>query len=413
MPDTPLLRVLVALVITVLSTGSVAAGLASTGSDEPATNSPDHGAPSAVVATPDSFAAEVASAVAPAVAPASTAVVDQAAPTVPALVDAIPVVGTAPPSAPDDDDDADATPASAAAPVPRCATGATRSIAVDTTDELKTAVANAQPGDAILLADGQYLGPIRPTRSGSVDLPIRLCGSRAAVLKGGTIRSGEVIGLRASHWELSGFTVTYALKGIKLQNADFNVLDNLEVHTTGYEAIHLAEGSTDNVVRGSVIHHTGRRDPRFGEGVYVGTAESNRCDLFGCRPDPSDRNQVVGNRFFEIRAEAVDVKEGTRAGLVENNDFDGAASTARSFVDVKGNGWVVRHNRGVSAPEHGFITETAGDGWGTANAFIGNVVEGPLSGFGFFVTKGNTVACDNQAPGAARGLANVACVPAE
>ena len=46
------------------------------------------------------------------------------------------------------------------------------------------------------------------------------------------------------------------------------------------------------------------------------------------------------------------------------------------------------------------------DGYGTANVFRGNVVDGAIAGFGIglYPALGNAVTCDNRAPGAALGL---------
>lgn len=74
--------------------------------------------------------------------------------------------------------------------------------------------------------------------------------------------------------------------------------------------------------------------PRYGEGVYVGSAESNCCRYTDCDPDHSDRT-VVGNRIGpNVTAESVDVKEGTANGVIRDNDFDGTALVgADSWVD--------------------------------------------------------------------------------
>lgn len=57
---------------------------------------------------------------------------------------------------------------------------------------------------------------------------------------------------------------------------------------------------------------TQSRTRDVGEGIYVGSAESDWCDLTGCEPDRSDDNVVEGNVVRTMSAEAVDVKEGAR-----------------------------------------------------------------------------------------------------
>ncbi len=66
---------------------------------------------------------------------------------------------------------------------------ATRILEVATTSQLNNALANAQPGDHIVLADGSYAAPNRITRSGTAQEPIVI---RAANLLGARITSGTI-----------------------------------------------------------------------------------------------------------------------------------------------------------------------------------------------------------------------------
>jgi hypothetical protein len=184
----------------------------------------------------------------------------------------------------------------------------------------------------------------------------------------------------AAHWRVLGLTLTGGQKGLMVDAGVGNLIEGLLVRSTGDEAIHLRRHSTDNVVRGNTVRDTGLRKPKFGEGVYVGTAESNWCDLTACRPDRSDRNLVEGNDIAGTTAESVDVKEGTSDGVVRGNRFDGAGMVeGDSWVDVKGNGWVIEDNVGTTSPEDGFQVHEVVDGWGRGNVFRGNTahVEGP------------------------------------
>ena len=93
------------------------------------------------------------------------------------------------------------------------------------------------------------------------------------------------------------------------------VLDGIEVHTIGHEAVHFRTHSTDNVIQRSDIHDTGLDNEKFGEGVYLGTAVSNW-----------DRSTPMANRIGATatgcwatgsgtrRSESVDIKEGTEGG---------------------------------------------------------------------------------------------------
>ena len=195
-----------------------------------------------------------------------------------------------------------------------------------------------------------------------------------------------------------------------MDGTNFSVVSNLEVHTIGEEAIHLKALSSDNRIAGNYVHHTGLSNHLYGEGVYIGSAVTQWCTWSSCLPDRSDRNVVADNRFASTAAEAIDIKEGTSFGVIEGNTFDGTGLVGRSWVDVKGNNWMIRNNTGTLSPRNGFMTETAEVGWGTLNTFVGNVahVQGG-TGYGYSMRPGNIVACNNVATGAALGLTNIAC----
>ncbi len=285
---------------------------------------------------------------------------------------------------------------------------------------LAQALSAARPGAVIELRDGVY----KPTKAFTVTTactataPCTLRGGRSAVLSGNGISGHYGLHLKgASYWTVSGLTVADAAKGVILDGAKHNTLTGLDVHTIGDEGIHLRSFSSDNVVRSSTVHDTGKRVAGYGEGLYVGSARSNWGTYSGGAPDSSDRNLVTGNRIWNTGAESVDIKEGTRGGTLSNNTFDGTGMSgenyADSWVDLKGNAWVVSGNRGVTARLDGFQTHVPATGWGRNNVFRGNVADTRSAGYGFRLqdasTTSNTVACDNTAASARAGLANTSC----
>lgn len=297
---------------------------------------------------------------------------------------------------------------------PRTDTGCARATTeVASADELTSALIDAAPGDLIMLAPGTYQGNFVASTSGTVDEPITLCGGSDSVLDGGDPMDGYVLHLDgAQYWNLLGFSVTNGQKGVMADGTVGSTFRGLTVSTIGDEAIHLRRFSTDNLVLDNTVFDTGLRKPKFGEGVYIGTAESNWCEISGCLPDRSDRNTVTGNTFSQTTAEGVDVKEGTSNGIVSKNTFDGSSlREADSWVDIKGNGWVVDSNLGTNSLRDGFQTHEIIEGWGKDNIFRNNsaAVNGP--GFGYSLTPEltNRVECSNTATGAAEGVSNVAC----
>lgn len=289
----------------------------------------------------------------------------------------------------------------------------TSTVPVTSADALTVALSNATPGDVIAMAPGSYAGNFAITTSGTEQEPIWLCGSADSVIDGGDIEGDYAVHLEnVSHWRLVGFTVTGGQKGIVADTTAESVIQGLRVSGTGDEAIHLRTNSTFNVVQGNTITDTGLRRDTYGEGVYIGSAVSNWCTYNACEADRSDYNVVVANTISDTGSESIDIKEGTTGGLVLDNTFDGASMTgADSWVDVKGNNYLIQANTGVSAPEDGFQTHQILDGWGDFNVFDGNHADvgGPGNAISSWPPESNVVHCNNTVANAADGLSNIPC----
>ena len=257
------------------------------------------------------------------------------------------------------------------------------------------------------------------TRSGTQRAPITLTGGRGAVLDGGGTGGHYGLYVVASWWRFRGFTVAHASKGVVSDGGSHNVYAALEIRDIGAEGLHLRAFSRANVVRNCRIHATGMKQEQFGEGVYVGSANSNWSTYSDGRPDTSDGNQIVGSTIWSTGAENIDIKEGTTGGIVRGNHLDGVGMSGQnhsdSLIDVKGDHWLIVGNRGTvsgaSAVLDGFQVHDVYEAWGEGNVFRGNTLSFPhgIKGYGFMLQGANTVACDNVVRGASAGRANVAC----
>ncbi|MGW4807541.1 right-handed parallel beta-helix repeat-containing protein [Kitasatospora sp. NPDC004272] len=242
-------------------------------------------------------------------------------------------------------------------------------VRVGTAKELQAALSAAVPGRTIQLADGTYTGNFKITTPGTAAARITLTGSPNAVL---TTSTGGGYGLslaNAPYWTVRGITVTNAQKGIMVDSSDYVVLDGVTVHHTTMEGVHFRNSSSHGVLRNSTVHDTGTAHDGKGEGVYVGTANT--------LTDKSDYVQIVGNTIGPgIGGENIDLKEGTTGGLVSGNRFDGNGLTNvnydDSWVDVKGNDYVIENNTGVRTMNDGYQTHTQQPGWGCRTVFRGN-----------------------------------------
>ncbi len=296
----------------------------------------------------------------------------------------------------------------------------TRTVNVANTPQLAEALQDAQPGDLILLADGTYTGPFVATASGTASERITLCGSRNAVVQtGSTSTLGFALVIRASYWTVKGFTVTSAQQGVAVEGGHHNEITGMAVHGIGQEAVKLYKISTYNTVRGNEIYDTGVWNAEWGEGVYVGSYNGHWAQNSGGQPDSSDYNRVLDNQFGpDVRAEHIDVKEGTKRGLIQGNHFDGrgmvrSQTWVDSWVEIKGNEYTVTGNTGAVSLRDGFQAYEALSGWGWNNTFSDNVADVQSTGYGFRVdnNRGHVVRCSNQVTNAASGAWNIACTP--
>ena len=272
--------------------------------------------------------------------------------------------------------------------------------------QLRDALRAARPGDVIGLEPGTYRGTFTIKKSGTTKRPVYLCGPADAVLTAHDQLSGYTLHLEGvSDWRLQGFSVRNGAKGIMLDASHRVVLQGLSVNGVGDEAVHLRRNSTRNVVQQLLIRKTGQVHPKFGEGIYVGSAKSNWCQITACKPDRSDHNQLLNNRIALTTAESIDIKEGTRFGVLAGNVFDGrgmVSSAADSWVDVKGNDWMVISNRGRTSPRDGFQVHVILHGWGRKNSFTKNTSELSVkAGTGIMLQHpaANVVRCDNVMAG--------------
>jgi hypothetical protein len=314
-------------------------------------------------------------------------------------------------------------------------------VPVATAAALQSALTNAQPGDVITLADGIYKGNFVSLASGTASTPITVTGSRKAVIDGGTLTSGYGFHLgtldstgTVQYWNLKGFTVTDASKGIVFDRVQHSKIDSVAVQQMGQEGIHLRDFSSDNTISNSTVTKTGQDTQGYGEGIYIGSAVSNWSTNSQSKADHSDRNVITGNTISYTGAENIDIKEGTHDGIIQGNHFDGTGmcwsssmtcNYADSWIDMKGADWQISGNIGshvhVSWSDNGTPTNdgyqvhaiagTGTENSGNNNSFSGNQIN-DVDGYGINVdskASGTAVKCDNTVQSAGKGLSNVSC----
>ncbi len=315
---------------------------------------------------------------------------------------------------------------------------------VSTAAQLSTALAAARPGQTIRLAPGTYSGAFLGRAVGTASAPITVTGPATAILSNPD-SSGTNPGCNvpaagfdpgygfwlygAAHWRLTGFTVANAKKGIIIDASPHVTVDGVTVRDIGDEGVHFRRSSADGVIRNSRVENTGLTQPEYGEGIYLGSANSNwSCYGNTGGIDASDRVQVLDNRVGpNVRAEHVDVKEGTTGGVIRGNTWNGQGiagqNSADSWLDVKGSNYLIENNTGTfSSPgvfANGYETHNPTAGSGCGNIWRNN--RSDLGGTGKWainVTSTskcagnlNVVHASNTVTNATSGLTNIAVTP--
>ena len=240
-----------------------------------------------------------------------------------------------------------------------------RTITCSTADQIQNALKNAQAGDRIVIKPGTYVGNTSTSGNSKAHFYSGKSGTSAnkiilesettsdkAVLKGTSFDASYVLYITGDNWEIKNVKVTYAQKGVVLDNANDNKLIGVNVYTVGQEGIHIRDGSDRNVIDGCTVKATGRASGQkgYGEGIYIGTDRAS-WDVNGgsyardCN-DNTIQNCTIGP---DVTAESIDIKEGTFGTKVLNNTFMGAGisgeNSADTFIDIKGRNVTVSGNK--------------------------------------------------------------------
>lgn len=235
--------------------------------------------------------------------------------------------------------------------------GFAEEITVHSAVELQTAMKHAQPGDTIIIGEGNFVGAkgvkssgnasasFYSNQSGTAEQPITLKGCVDSVLEGLGKSVGYVFYLTGDYWNIENVTIKNGKKGIMLDNVSQIVLSDITITSIGEEGIHVRDGSSFVSINNCTVTDTGTYTKAYGEGIYVGS-DYTKWDSFEKNVhDISITNCTIGPN---VRAESIDVKEGAINTLIQGNTFFGSgisgANSADSFIDVKGNDTFVLNN---------------------------------------------------------------------
>lgn len=199
--------------------------------------------------------------------------------------------------------------------------------------------------------------------------PITITGSPDAIVKGGG--KARVVEINNSNIVLNGFSIDglsgnadsadgYAEKLVYVQGkgkqsgVEGVKITNMRLINAKGECVRLRYFAKDNEIAYNTIKNCGVEDFRFGgmknkngEGIYIGTAPEQTKD--GKNPtsdiDVSSGNWIHDNNIVTEGNECVDIKEGSRQNIVENNSCTGQKDPESAGLNSRGDENVFRYNQ--------------------------------------------------------------------
>lgn len=252
---------------------------------------------------------------------------------------------------------------------------------------LQAALAAVRAGDEIVLQAGatiQYSsGALNGAyfysgANGTAAAPIVLRSAsttQRATIRGNDLASKIVLRIEGDHWVVRDVNIAYGQKGLVFDNSNYSRAMDCKVSQTGYEAIHVRDGSDHVTIDGCWVTDTGLTNPQFGEGVYIGSDRSVWSSYDSSVDHTTVQNSVIGP---DVRAETFDVKEGTSYTLIQNNEIHGrgigGAAYEDSFIDLKGIRAYVRNNTFLQGGEPKILRAIAVQNRDVARSGYENVV---------------------------------------
>lgn len=142
-----------------------------------------------------------------------------------------------------------------------------KSIDVSTVAELVKALERARAGQIIAIAPGVYdlsenegKSGFSLESSGANSRPITLTAQdpeNPPLLRSPTIKNNCIIHIRGDYWVIENIRIGYGEQAIKLDNASYNIIRNVEMFSLGSQAVIMRYGSSYNLFQNCYIHNTG------------------------------------------------------------------------------------------------------------------------------------------------------------
>jgi hypothetical protein len=203
------------------------------------------------------------------------------------------------------------------------------------TNPLRTvqkALALAAPGTTIRLQTGTYNEQLETVRDGLPDGPIIIepadAGAKPVFDLGG---NNNAIRFVNSHYIFRNIELKNFNQGIRIEGAEYVVIDNVTLHHGNNEGIRLRYFSRNNVVKNCKIYVMGLSGN--GEGIYLGTAPEQR-EKNNYLPDETTHNVITSNEIFYV-TEGIDIKEDSSFNTISDNHMHDTSDPNSGGINVR------------------------------------------------------------------------------
>lgn len=303
-------------------------------------------------------------------------------------------------------------------------------------DSIQDALGEAQPGDTVVLGDGEYAQDFKSVRSGTPEKRITITGSRKAIVHGKS--ESRMIQINHSYITLDGFTAsgknndgskmedfvdkciyiigTNPPEAIRENGAEYEssldgmIVSNMHITECGGECLRLRSFITNAEVVGNKIEGCGRHDFAFqstsvnGEAIYVGTSSNQWDDGKNSKagPDLSKYIWIHENEIDSQGNECVDVKEGTTDVLVEYNVCSDQRDPNSACLDSRTDDIIFRYNEIVNCDGAGVRVgghQIDGKTYGLNNEVYGNIFSDTTQSSVKIETGDDHNLCENECKG--------------
>lgn len=260
-------------------------------------------------------------------------------------------------------------------------------IIVSPGEDLNLILNNASAGDSVLVKKGEYAALSITDKKFSAQKPlvVRAEISGKVVIKGKTVSRGSSLEMyNCSYVIIEGLAFTNSMWGIYVKNSDHILLRSNEIYLTGQEGCHVGRSSKYVDVIGNEIHNTGLFNPKWAEGVYVGSGSYGGSNRF---PDNCEYIWVEGNHIYETgKAEGINVKGECFHVTVRNNNihdirpgtaeqYNQAAITVEAFDNSMKNNYRTTEKRDVWIENNSIRNVSGGySDWNNGIMFFGSGV---------------------------------------